>query len=732
MNIQSLEVTDYVYFKSAALDFSKPGITLILANNKDAGANSTNGAGKSLLLGALPKAILDESPTGKDEKPKKDEQIKVVFKNDKNFYEVVWTNGKAKKIEISKNGSPIENRTLAYSKSVVSKLTNGLNPETFYTQVYLDSTIPHPLLIPNARLRQDFFVNLFSLNDVDNIRKLLLSQYREVQEVKSRYTELVSLLDEEFEDNTEELEAKLKKLKKRQQDLIEQVSTANSKNDLVRFYESNKDLIKFHKSLKNESLADRITRLKSTIKEQETARENHIRYQDWKKSNQSVKEANKVVQDKLDTVLASLGVDSIEEVTKLKTYKERYEKATAELKQLEKDLGKLRKIAEPKKVDVDTNLSFNEVSLKITELEHDIEHQKQFGTGKCPTCKQPVKLKASLSDLKKELSEYIELKEKLEKLGEYKDSLREYKNYISTRDTLTEDIEIEKGKVKKYYPYFQCDEILKDFVKSPSKPDIDTSLTFDKEILTITKDELETCLRLKQVIDKVKEVTVLESFDLIDTETLRTDLAKVNESVGNISASLSKKKETQQNRERIAAKLKTMQAKVDDEPILKTLVDAYSKKGVKKILIDRYAKLLEQQVNKFSKLFFTEDYKFEFSYDTKLNLIVHRKFNNKTKKSDIAKLSGAEKRAFTLVLLMSTITFLPKKKRSNLLILDEPESNLGPLALDNFVKSLTVLNKLVPHIVIMTPKHDLEIPNSNVFTVVKKHGKSRLLKGRLC
>ena len=729
MNLQSLEVTDYVYFKKASIDFSKPGITLILANNKDAGLNSTNGAGKSLLLGAIPKAILDESPTGKDAKPTKDEKITLVFKNKTDTYKVVWTNGKNKSIDIFKNLESIENRTLAYSKSFVKKLTGSMSPETFYTQVYLDSTIPHPLLFPNAKVRQDFFVNLFGINDADSIRKLLLSQYRECQEGVSKHKELKTLIEEDFKDNIAELKELLDTLSSKQKTLIESLSLASSKNDLIRFRKKNKDLIDVWNSVKAKNLQDSIKSLRKSIRVQETAKTDQATLDLYNDALIKVKEDNKKTQILID----ELNVSEELEQEEIEAYSERFLKAQDSITFIKNDISKIKiirvseAVQKPKNIDSELDLE-KLLTLKEDELSHLLEFKK----GKCPTCGQSVKQISSKEDLEEEI---ITIKNKLEKIRAYigfieKD--QQYKAQKAELEELEENLALATKKVNKYSKYYKLTSLNSKLVEYPKKPEVNSSVKFETKLLEELKVQLEKFVRLSQVLDKVKECLDIKDLELTDTEKLAEALANVNEKIGVTSSEIARKEEIKKTRKRISTKIEALNRNIEDEKIIKVLVDAYSKRGIKKVLINNYAKLLETQVNKFSKLFYTEDYVFEFSFDTKLNLLVTRKHGNRVKTSDVAKLSGAEKRAFTLVLLMSTITFLPKNKRSNILILDEPESNLGPQALENFVKSLPVLNKLVPHIVILTPRQDLEIPNSSVFTVVKQAGVSTLKKGRLC
>jgi DNA repair exonuclease SbcCD ATPase subunit len=181
--------------------------------------------------------------------------------------------------------------------------------------------------------------------------------------------------------------------------------------------------------------------------------------------------------------------------------------------------------------------------------------------------------------------------------------------------------------------------------------------------------------------------------------------------------------------QKMAERGKTLKRLAADAPVLKALIDVHSNKGLKKLMVERCAKMIEQQINKMRRLFFAENFVFEFKYDKKLEFLVHRKVGKHVMTSDVCKLSGAEQRLFTILLVLARITLLPKTKRTNLLVLDEPEANLGPARQNLFVKALPLMNKIVPHIVILSPRTDLQIPNARVYSLIKDKGVTTLIKG---
>src|SRR5690606_30805286 len=98
--------------------------------------------------------------------------------------------------------------------------------------------------------------------------------------------------------------------------------------------------------------------------------------------------------------------------------------------------------------------------------------------------------------------------------------------------------------------------------------------------------------------------------------------------------------------------------------------------GMKRMAIEAVSNLLAQQLNKYSPLVFPNRYQFSIQWDkSKLSILCHRP-EGKVKVTDVRKLSGAESRLFTYLLVFAQLQFVPKGQRSNLMVLDEPTTNM--------------------------------------------------------
>ena len=216
------------------------------------------------------------------------------------------------------------------------------------------------------------------------------------------------------------------------------------------------------------------------------------------------------------------------------------------------------------------------------------------------------------------------------------------------------------------------------------------------------------------------------------------DLAEINQQMLSISSKLASATVEYELAASVRAEIAELSdrigdlnTKVEDLDALKVLEGAFSKKGIELILIKSLCSSLEQQVNKYSKLIFPEDYTFTFELDTNFSILVTRVHNSNAETSDVRKLSGAERKLFSLVLLISLLTFIPKSKRTNLLVLDEPTAAMGEDNKASLIRFLPVLQSIIPNIVVITPldKQDYAVINPKVWTVQKKGLQSRIIEG---
>ena len=173
-------------------------------------------------------------------------------------------------------------------------------------------------------------------------------------------------------------------------------------------------------------------------------------------------------------------------------------------------------------------------------------------------------------------------------------------------------------------------------------------------------------------------------------------------------------------------KIKSLTSKTKHKKIVDVLVEAYGNKGVKLLVLRNLCTHIADNLNRFAPLLFPETFKFSISVDVNtLNILVDR---GGDLVSDIRYLSGAEGRMFSLLWLLSILPILPEKTRSNLVVLDEFEAGVDKTTREMiFDEYLPELNKIVEHIVFITPNEVEPKRGRKVLVAVKEGSTSELV-----
>lgn len=741
--LKSIRAQNYGPIKDIELDMDHVGVTVIRGQNLDAGsgAGHTNAAGKSLLMSVLPEMTWGKPPSGKDRTKlgsgggSKNETILSQTWVRPDGTELTFNKhyGKGKRFEILKDGKTLNNRTLQWAQDRLKAIVGGTEEE-FYSTRFIDSTIPHPLIVGSAAVRQEYLVRLFKLENVDAIRKVLLVELRDVQKAAASYREIKSVFDsqkekagslKDYDENVERLAV----LTKRQKKLLSTLNRTQKVQSLMSFRSQNERLLaKFDKMTTLESFESDLEALELKISKLVRQLKNATAWTEYKIERSQWKARQAKLEAELEEQIGTKDPD----YKKIKRAAEASRSAQVELGVVESEIKSIRSQLEGLNLEPTDRSKYtvDQVRKRIDVLEDELEHVSKFHEGKCPTCGSKVEAR-SKADIKADLKVQ-------------RSHLQTAKNYDAFLEACAQDerlrAELKTLRSKQKDLQSQCDpkyeraaRIMSKFEEPPEKPDgepVDAEAV--QEQLDKLRDRLSTFKQFRDIIDTIRELRSLSRED-IDELAANKDLAErvqdLNVKVARLSARTVAQEQAIKTLKDLAARGAELKAKAQDEKILKALIDAYSKKGLKKALIERCSKRLEQQINKMSRLFFAEDLVFEFKYGSAVEILVHRKFGKKVRVSDVKRLSGAEKRMFTLLLVAASIALTPASDRPNEIVLDEPESNLGPDALANFVKVLPVLNRIVPHIVVVTPRPDLEIPGARVVTVVKHRGTSTLKVG---
>jgi DNA repair exonuclease SbcCD ATPase subunit len=218
-----------------------------------------------------------------------------------------------------------------------------------------------------------------------------------------------------------------------------------------------------------------------------------------------------------------------------------------------------------------------------------------------------------------------------------------------------------------------------------------------------------------------------------EERTVSASIAEIGVKLPKLAIRLHAIEQAEARRRELQSELTKLGSDLEDLPVYEALARAYSKSGVKLFLIAKIAKMIETNLNHYSKLMYAEPYEFEFNVaHNKFDALVARKAGGRKLISDVRRLSGMERRTFSVLWLLALLPLIPKSRRSNLLILDEPEANMDPGMVEPFRDVLLPeLNKLIPSIIIATPFDSLVTDKTRIVTVVKKGGESSLVEGKV-
>lgn len=734
MKLKELAVVNYGNIKKAKLDLDYQGITFIFGKNKDASPGATNGAGKSQFFTALPELVFGKPPSGNDGHKHKDAKIRLTFEDNNKTYQFTKEYGKSKKFVVTKDGENLNVRTLDYAQKKLQAFF-GRSEEDFYTRIYIDSLLPHPLISGSAAQKQAFFVSMFHLENIDNIRKLLLAELSTVQKTAASYREVKVLFDEAKSQLTttaeerEELSNRINKLREKRDRLLEESSEAQRVKELLAFERDNEKLLSRFFKLSSVSTFEEDR--KALLLERKVLREQREAAIEWKAYNKARVAYDRALAS-FQKELDALGLtEDLKLVAKYsKKYEELQEKSSLlsrEIALLQDQVVKVSRVEEAK-YDVKT------CELRVYKLKEELEHVHEFKSGKCPTCGSSVEARP-VKEVKRDLAKWKDRLAKAQAYEDYKEACKKNKEIQGQLKEKTDELEETDRLKKKYKKYKEAEKLLDKQPEKPTKPDVPKVESEDiEEKLESVLKKLEVLNAIEPVIERVRDLKKLTTEDRERAkvyESVNEKLRSYNEKLTELEALKVSQDEALKNLQRLKQRVITLKKQAADEPILKSLVKAYSNKGMKKLMIQRYASLLQSQVNKFAKYTFSENFTFEFKYDTRLQILVHRKYGKKVLTSDVRRLSGAEKRMFILLLVVACYTMTPVRFRSNVLILDELEANMGPEAIQNFLKVLPILNKIIPHIIVITPNPDLDVPGARAFTAVKHRGVISLEKGRV-
>jgi len=712
IDFQTLHLKDRVQFKDQSFDLSRKGVSLILGYNQKTGSN--NGVGKSLFFGELADFLTEDVSTGtKADKSRKGSVMFSVKKN-ADLFEFERSFSPREKITITKNGEDIGVRELSVAREIMRTIV-PYGEQEVHSFLYLDGASgAHPLIEGSTASRKEFFRSFFkSIDSLEPIRKLVDSHADSLKDASRRLVEVTNRITDlraEVPSNLEELREEMHSLESQRDEIqtdLALVMKATSLSERI-----NELSPSVNEELINVSLAELSAYKKETraeISRFEKLQDELIQYEDWLSENSSLQEELEAAEK----VCSNIGM-TLEEMT---------DKESHLSEQLETHSSSLKDMISRSREYV---LVRQELLKEIERLEHKASHLQEE-SGKCPTCggeynnkdarKELASVKKTLAEKNEELNSLTKPSKKA--ISQLERKIESAKAEIST---LTEGI----SSINKR------NRLLRRLDSRPQAPDVKKSLIDSKlRKLSLRKTELEAAEDYVRISEEWKSIP-----SSIRRKSkgggIHKRFVEINDRLSELRVLVSHADSKKKDISSLRAEQKELRLSLTNEDCLQVLQQAFSKRGVEREMISSACQLLSEQVNKYAKILFAEDFHFNFDMESSnFRITVERNYLKRKEVSDVRKLSGAEKRLFSLVLMISLLVFIPAKDRPNILILDEPTATMGEDNKQNFVRFLPILNSVVPHIIVITPlkPQDYNHLSPMVYTVVKNNHRSTFQEG---
>lgn len=712
LNIKALAVKNYGPFVKQTVFEFKPGISVIYGLNQTSGVNSKNSnwVGKSLFFNSLSELLYDEPIVGQKSDKVKSGSRSVILQDKKHTLQITKISGKREQIKIKYDGSEIEHLTKTKALEYIQSKWK-LDKTEFESFIHLDSRIPHPLVMGSSTERKHFFDSFFKLSVIDDERRLYISELRKLQSVRTAFDELKIVYKSQKrlvidDEELSKLKSKLKTLKSKREKI-------NSKLEEAKEYQRLKAIHDSVGSTDYHDVDSQIQKLKDKIKSLESTLDQAIDYEQYKKE--------KARYIKITANLSEFAKSKDRE--KLKKGASLYSEYKTELRLKTEDLDDLSEpdiVRKPKAKRVDSN----ELLAIRSNLSHQISHAEKFKTGICPTCGQKVKHQ-NLDELKEKLVE-IESQIRDSKQWQLYDAyVEESIKYSQESESLKVQIAELTAKCNKFKKYADAYSEVQSIPSKPEKVE-KPSIERDKceSIIDECKSKLHSLLAVQPYADdliKFENWKGVTDFDYSVASSIAEDIAR-------LEAKLQNDESARLQLQKTKTRLKELKSKLNDEPLLKDLIEIFSDKVIKKAMVTQISAKLCELLNSYSSLVFDQDYKFNLIWDTQLQLICTRTVGKQQLTSDVRKLSGAESKLFTIILVLSLLSFIDPLKRPKTIILDEPTANLSNETTQAFIKLLGLLKQVVPSIVVITPRDDV-YPDSMCYTVVRTKNGSTIKEG---
>jgi hypothetical protein len=775
ISLHKIHLSDVVLFKKEIIQIDKNcGLVIVQGLNLDSDeSDNTNGAGKSLAFSTLPNVLFESTPISQKKRSKKEillgktSKVGIEYTADnQNKYKVEQHPGSYK---VSVNGKDQCTSKQEVAKKFLSN-TFPLSEHEFYSTCYVQNLKPLYFQVESDSNRLKFITDVFDLDEFDRIRKKLGIKKGEIKDKEIEYSTIAGQLDLCLQHLAKIQWTTKKNLKLKSCN----ASLTISKTTMQRLYKKQQTLESLQEEVSElAKLKARATELTSKLPNNanlevwlNTQMELHKKLEDYKGKSKIYNTLSSSIRSRLAELRLEIKGRKILPVGPLRL---KFSKMDLELEGIESLLhkalihnsllteitGSLRlekaklkkfgfiKISDiPKYSKMDLALAQN--TLRISA---NLEKCGRSSTD-CPTCGSPfdVKVLKKLSvDAKRKIKAFSHLEKASECAREIIKITKRKKSKGFPKEVKT--LKLKEDRLKRSLKRLETFGLLMreweqqniglGNLSKPTKPkkypDLSYSRDFIEKSLYLNHElklvNLEMS-KIKHRFGKVNPVNLSRSLDLCNShlEEEGTKLDLLHERSREFSLE-------KREHEVLTKQKKNLQKDLSYiAPLIhkKKLVDyLYKKYGATEFKLDAaraILKLLQKSLNQYSSLVFPEKVQFKLDPSSRGVGSFYKTSQNGIW-ADIRHMSGAERNCFRLLFVLALLPLIPASRRTNFIILDEPDSACSESVRSRIIENfLPKLRQVVPHIFWITPKESESFKDADVWTVIKNNGVSTIRK----
>lgn len=780
-------IRDYLTFSDTTIKLAdEHGLYVVSGDNRDSTiSDNTNAVGKSRLFSCIATALFENDPMSLDKRNRK--QV-LKAKTSSTSVEIAPHSGAPHQItqtpskifiaKANKKGEYEDQQAikLEVARNNIAQLF-PMSEKMFYATCYIQAQRPCDFQRAKPRERLAFITELFNLDIYDKIRKEFARRLSELAktgvEYKTLADELVETQRRLQELNFKEDKAKHKKLKAKISEIQDKLSSLyEQRGGIVSQLEAASTRVRVEK--KRKKLLEELRAISKDIKpSKETVRalkadlalaEEHAAYKREAKRHQ---DSVAKIEEKIELL------PEVPKGATLESVSSRMKADTKLADSLEKQLSTVESEWESYKEQVSDYELQKERAAKLLKKVEQTKLYTKFNLGKLDSAK---KILAKVQPVIDMANVTVALSESLEDVDDHIDSCPICSSKVSF-DSIKKTVKEARIYLKEFDIIQDYLDVLNAVLSKPKKPSGDIAklkeefsvvckrLDTAEEVYNTLKklrdyneslDELksyrpkkpksqprfdaETC---SSAIELVVEINAIDqslgTSSSVDCESLEKKLKTIKKSISSLTDELEpleKRKRSYEvsksnfellveQRDKLESKLKKIGPELEKQKLYKALVDAYSPNKLKLQDAEKILSWLEDSLNRYSHLVFLEPMKFQIR--TQKDGISAVAIRNNGESSDISQLSGAETNCFRLLLALSLIPLLPENKRTNFLILDEPDNNSSDAVRSHLIREfLPKLRAVVPHVFWITPKPVDEFDDYRLIKVIKQGGISEV------